>query len=191
LGDAQHGVVRGVEAGIGIRCGVGRDERQVAGVGELDQRILRRLLDRVVAANDLDVEPLREKSFEPLKIGSGLVVLAVGNQPRERALRARGERDQPVGEAVELGEGNMRLLLQRAVEMRRRDQLAQVRIAKLILGEQDQPVDPGLAADFGRARQPEVSAMAGKPSFAARSAIVFGSIAPSSIVKDEKTRSGT
>jgi len=35
-----------------------------------------------------------------------------------------------------------------------------------------------------------VTATAGKPSFAERSAIVFGSIAPSSMVKQEKTRSG-
>jgi len=36
-----------------------------------------------------------------------------------------------------------------------------------------------------------VSATAGNPSLADRSAMVLGSIAPSSMVKDEKTRSGT
>jgi len=36
-----------------------------------------------------------------------------------------------------------------------------------------------------------LSATAGNPSFAVRSAIVFGSIAPSSMVKEENTRSGT
>ena len=49
IGDAQHGVVRGVEAGVGIGGGVGRDQRQVARVGEVDQRVLGRLLDRVAA----------------------------------------------------------------------------------------------------------------------------------------------
>ena len=41
------------------------------------------------------------------------------------------------------------------------------------------------AVAVGERRRP------GKPSFAARFAIALGSIAPSSIVKEEKTRNGT
>ncbi len=47
----------------------------------------------------------------------------------------------------------MRLLLERAVEMRRRNQLAEIGIALLVLGQQDQPVDrlPRRRCSAGRA----------------------------------------
>ena len=57
MGDAQHRVVRGVHVRIAEIRRVGRDQRQVERVGELDQGVLRRVLDRVAAARQLDVEP--------------------------------------------------------------------------------------------------------------------------------------
>src|SRR5215208_2293815 len=49
-------------------------------------------------------------------------------------------------------ESNMRLLLDRAVQMCRRDELAKVRITMLIFRKQHQPVDCRLAADLWRPR---------------------------------------
>ena len=43
----------------------------------------------------------------------------------------------------------MRLQFQRPVEVRRGDELAEVRIAEFVLSKQRQPVDAALAADLG------------------------------------------
>ena len=142
----------GVEAGIGVSGGVGGDDRQIAHIGEVDQRLLRRLLDRVTAADQLDVEPLREQRLQMVEIGFGLVDLPIGDEPRQRALGACGERDQAVARFLERRESNMRVFADGTVEVGRRHERAQVRIARVILGQQHQPVEAGLAADFGRPR---------------------------------------
>ena len=143
LGDAQHRVVRGVEFGLGISGGVGRDQRQIVRVGEVDQRGLGRLLDRIAAAAELDIEPAREQGLQAFEHGSGGRLLALGGEPCQRALPASGQRDQAFGAAVERVERDVRKLLDRAVEMRRRDQRAQIAIAGLVLRVERQPVDHG------------------------------------------------
>ena len=90
IGDAQHRIVRGVEARVGVSRRVGRDQRQVARISEVDQRLFRGLLDRIVArATDLDVEPVGKQRLKPVQIGFGLVALPFGEQPRERAFAPR------------------------------------------------------------------------------------------------------
>ena len=91
------------KAGIGISSGVGRDQRQAAGVGEVDQGRLRRFLDRVAASRQLDVKPLGEERLKVVDIGFGLGLLTVGKKPRQRPFRSRGECDQTVAETLELG----------------------------------------------------------------------------------------
>src|SRR5438874_168174 len=83
-----HRMVRSVACRVRISRGVGRNEWQIAGVGEIDQRILGRFLDRVMAADDLNVEPPREQALQTVEIRLGLTLLSVGKQPRERALGA-------------------------------------------------------------------------------------------------------
>jgi hypothetical protein len=68
-GDAQHRVVRLSERRVGEAAGIGRDQRQVAGIGEVDQRRLRRGLDRVAAPGQLHVEPVAEQRLQPVGIG--------------------------------------------------------------------------------------------------------------------------
>ena len=112
----------------------------------------------------------------------------------------------------------MGLLLNRSIEVGGGNKLAKIGIALVVLGQQREPIDTALPANLARPgdRQQRaddrlhpfgetgvaeghdpykplrsVSATAGNPSFAVRSAIVFGSIAPSSMVKEENTRSGT
>ena len=112
----------------------------------------------------------------------------------------------------------MGLLLNRSIQVGGGNKLAKIGIALVVLGQQREPIDTALPANLaGRATASSVpmigctplakqaslngmtpykplrsvSATAGNPSFAVRSAIVFGSIAPSSMVKEEKTRSGT
>jgi hypothetical protein len=116
LGDAEHRVVGAVEGRVDIGGRVGRDQRQAALIGKLDQAGLGRLLDRIAAAAELDIEPPREQGFEP--VGDRLGVLALGDQPGERALSAPGQGDQAVGPPFERVERDMRVLLDRPAEMR-------------------------------------------------------------------------
>src|SRR3546814_9408010 len=39
VGDAEHRVMRGVEIRLGVTDRIGRDQRQVAGIGKVDQRV--------------------------------------------------------------------------------------------------------------------------------------------------------
>ena len=71
VGDAQQGVVRVVEARLGVASRVGRDERQVGGVGEVDQRGFGGLLDGIAAARQLDVKAIGEQRLQPRGIGLG------------------------------------------------------------------------------------------------------------------------
>ena len=58
--------------------GIGRDQRQVARIGEIDQRGLGRLLDCVAAPCQFDVEPGREQRFQPREQRLGMGVLPLG-----------------------------------------------------------------------------------------------------------------
>src|SRR3546814_8649250 len=60
VGDAEHRVMRGVEIRLGVTDRVGRDQRQVAGIGKVDQRVFGGRFHRIITAHDLDIEPVRE-----------------------------------------------------------------------------------------------------------------------------------
>ena len=141
LGDAQHRVMRGMEARVGVSGRIGRDQRQVPLEGKIDQRLFRCLLDRVVAADDLDVQPIREDRLQTVEIDLRLVLLAIGKKPGERALRARGQRDQALARLLQGREGNVRVQLDRTIQVRRRDEMAEVAVALLVLRQQHEPVD--------------------------------------------------
>ena len=131
----------GVESRVGIGGRVGRDERQVARVGKLDQPRFSCLLDRVAAPGKLDVQPAGEELLQPVEIGGRLLLCPLGKQPGKCTLRARRQRNQAFVQTLELVEDDMRLFRQRPIEVRRRDELAQVRVALVVLGEQDQPIE--------------------------------------------------
>jgi hypothetical protein len=67
-----------MEAWLGIGRRVGRDQGQVMAIGEVEQRALRRLLDRVAAPAELDVKPAREELAKLVEDRLGGVALALG-----------------------------------------------------------------------------------------------------------------
>jgi hypothetical protein len=140
-GDAQHRIMRGVEAGLSEAGGIGGDEGKIARISEVDQRILGALLDIIAASNELDIEPAREDALQPVSIGVSRLLLIVREQAGERALPAGGERDQPVGAADEGGQEDMGILMHRALEMRRRDERAKIVISRLVLRIEGEPVE--------------------------------------------------
>ncbi len=66
------------------------------------------------------------------------VVVAREQRFLDEAVRAAGERDEAVGAAGEIVEPRARIALAPA-QLRERDQLAQVRVAARVFGEQDDP----------------------------------------------------
>ena len=75
IGNAQHRIVRLAEIGFGKTARIGRDQRQIAVIGEVEQMRLGAGLDIVVAAGDLDVKPVGEQRLQPFGIGPRAIML--------------------------------------------------------------------------------------------------------------------
>ncbi len=120
---------------------VRRHERQIALVRELDQRAFRCIFDRIAAPRELDVEPPGEQGLEPVELGLGMIPLAVGEQPRQRAFARPGECDQTLGAPFQVGGRDMRFEFERPVEMRLADEVAEVVVPRLVLRIERQVID--------------------------------------------------
>ncbi len=93
LGDAQHRVVRGVEAGFLETARISRDERQAVAVGEPDERGFGGGLVSVAATAQLEIKPVAEHVLEPRKIAIGGMLLPLRKHPRQATFAARSEAD--------------------------------------------------------------------------------------------------
>lgn len=122
IGDAQHGVVRVAEAAVGEAAGIGRDQRQVAVIGQVDQLLLGRHLDGIVAPRQFDIEAVTIDRLKPVGIGPGPIRLAFGKQAGNAALAPGCQRDQALAEPRQRIEADMGGQLDRAIQMRRRYQ---------------------------------------------------------------------
>ncbi len=143
--------------GIGIGRRIGRDERQIALEGKLDECVFGCLFDRIVPTDDLDVQPIGKQGLQAIEIKSGLILLAVCQQPRQGAFRTRRQGDQALVGLLKRSEWNVRVELDRTIEVRGRNQVTKVPVALLVLRQQHEPVDAG-AARFRRARDGQHSA---------------------------------
>ena len=104
LGDAEQRVVRLVHRGLGEMHVVGRDQRQAACIGEIEQRRLDAPLALLAVALQLDIEPAVEQRLQPLEHGG----VAAGAWPAASSRPtplpgAAGEGQQAVGMAFQLG----------------------------------------------------------------------------------------
>ena len=79
--------MRSVEGRISVSGRVRSYQRQVSRICKIDQRGLRRLLDRVVPARNLDIEAIWKQRLQAVEIGIRLRLLAIGDQPRNRPFR--------------------------------------------------------------------------------------------------------
>src|SRR3546814_12336767 len=86
----------------------------------------------MAAPRQWDIEPSTEQCLELLDIILRRTLLLARQQPRERALAAPGQADQPVGPARDVGQPHMRILLDGTAEVRRRDERAQIVLALLV-----------------------------------------------------------
>ena len=117
MGDAEHGVVRGVKARLGELGRIAGDQRQIAGIGERDQTFLGRILHRIAAARQLDIEPACEQRLQPVAIGLGRARLAIGIEAGQSALAGAGQRDQAFAVAFEIGQRHVRIELGGPIEV--------------------------------------------------------------------------
>ena len=138
--DAEHDVMRIVEIGFGKIGRVGRDQRQVKLMRDLDQARFACAFDRVERPGDLDIDPARKQLQQAIGIANGCIVLSFGNEARHRPFGTPCERDQPIGVFGQLFKRDMGRLFKRAIKMRGRGQRAEIGIACLILRIERQPV---------------------------------------------------
>ena len=138
--------------------GIGRHQRQVARIGEIDQRRFGALLDRIAAPCQFDIEPVGEQRLQAVEQGLGMTLLAFGKQPRDRAFARTGEGDQPIGAAIKVADPDVRFKFERAFEMRLRNEMAQIVVPRLVLRVERQVIDllafrPLVAAGARHAQQ--------------------------------------
>ncbi len=136
FGDAKKRVVGFVILAGGKERLVGGDERQPAGVGELDQRRLGDAFGGRAVALQFDIEAVAVKPLQRLTARQRQRVLAARQGHIERAVRPAGERDQPFAFAVEPGEFQMRPLLRRVFEIGPRAKPHQAAVTALRRGQQ-------------------------------------------------------
>ena len=92
-GDAQQRVVRLVEIG-GVEINVvGRDQRQVERVGQIDQRILDPIFLGEPVTLQLDIEPAREQSGQLFEQRLRHLLAPACEQPANRTRGTAGETD--------------------------------------------------------------------------------------------------
>ena len=141
--DAQHNVVRTMKIGICIAGRVRCHERKAASVSHGDQVGLGCRLGWVPAPRHLDVEAIGEQFDQSIDVAVRCRMLPFGQQPGQRPLTARSERDETIAVAGEPVELDVRLFVYRAPQMGRRNQRTQILIATQILSIKRQPVIGG------------------------------------------------
>ena len=150
---------------------VGRDQRDIPLVSEIDQARFRGALGRSAVALQFDIEPVAEPALQFFAARQRQRVLAADDGDIERPVRPAGERDQPRGLAIEPVKLEVRPLLRRRLEIRARRKPHQAAIAVVAGGEQHDPrpdmVDRAVAdfliaeIDAERAADDRLDAIAG------------------------------
>ena len=123
---------------------VGRDQRNVPLIGEIDQARFRGAFVRRASAFrtmalQFDIEPVAEPALQLFATRQRQRVLAADDGDIKRPVRPAGERDQPRGLAVEPVKLEVRPLLRRRLEISARGKPHQAAIAVVAGGKQHDP----------------------------------------------------
>ena len=137
FGDADQRVMRLVVLALGEQRLVGRDQRDAARIGELDERRLGGAFGRSAVALQLDVEPVAEQPRQRLAAPARQTALAGDDRRIERPAGPSGQRDQAIGLALEPSELEMRLLVRRRLEKCARIEPHQAAVAALARGQEN------------------------------------------------------
>ena len=151
-GDAEQRVMSLEHAAVGEENLVRRHQRQIVGVGEVEQFLLDALLGFLAMAHQLDIEPAGKQRRKLAQRGLSRVVLPFCQQPPDAPRRSAGQRDEAVAMAVQQTHGHLRRIAGRGFQKGPADQYQQIAIAGLGLHQQHKlvglrlrhrPVDDG------------------------------------------------
>ena len=125
-------------------------------MGQVQQRRLDALLVFQPVAQQLDVEAAGIESRQPLEHGFRRARLLRRQETADSPRRSSGERDQPLGVALQIAKGDLRRLAALGREEGLARQLDQVAVAGLVLHQKHQHVRLGPLVVAGAALVPVV-----------------------------------
>src|SRR5579883_3257056 len=152
LGDREQHVVGGIEIGVGEMSVVGRDQRQVMLVGEVDERRLDAILGGKAVAHQLDVEPAGEERLEAEQHRLGGLALPLRQKPPHRARWTASKGDQAAAHALERREIDLRHLAGVALEEGLTHELREVGVADPVLHQHHKRVRRRCGSDPAETR---------------------------------------
>ncbi len=149
IGDAAQDVLRLVVLGLQKADVVGRDQRQIEGVGLRHEPVLGPGLHVVAGADELDIAATGEGVLQGPERRRGRVGPAVEDEPAERALGAARQQDEPVVVGAKPLGGDPDVT-DAAFQVGRRQQLQERAVADLVLAEDGHEADDGLVLGGAR-----------------------------------------
>jgi len=145
LGDADQRVMRLVHGRIGEERLIGGDQRQVVPIGQFHQLRLDAVFRLQTMALQLDVKAPRKRAGKAAQAGLRLVGLSLGDQPADRSHAAAGQGDQAIGAFLDVSDRDLRKLARLGFQKGFADQLQQIGVAGVVLGEQNELIRIGRA----------------------------------------------
>ncbi len=119
VGDAEQRIMRFIHIGAAEMHIVGRDQRDVFRVGEIDQLFFRGALFGQTVTLQLDIEPVAEHRLQPVEKCGRRVRLAFDDQAVERTARPTRQCDQSFGMGCERCRFDMRPVARLGAEIGR------------------------------------------------------------------------
>ena len=138
--DTKQCVVRFVKIAIGKIGVVGRDERQVVTISQLDQTRLGSCLFGRTVAHQLDVQPVRKHAREVDQGSFGGLGLALREKPPDRTAWPSGQAKEPLARLSKIASDDRRLGRHLAREIGPADEIEQVAVARLALRQKHDPI---------------------------------------------------
>ena len=135
LGDADERVVRLEIVGAAEIGLVGGDDRQMIVVSKIEQKRFDRPLLRQTVALKLDIETVAENAFQLVEGGFGKPEIVGGDGAVDHAVRAAGQRDEPLLVESQMSDRDHRLAAVGAVSIGLGGKLDEIGVAARILGE--------------------------------------------------------
>ena len=132
--------MRGVEIFLCKTGRIGGNQWQVIAIGKRNQVWLGFPLNRVKPPRNLHIKPVGKQQAQAVGIVSRCLMLALREQPGQRAFGSCRQRNQAIGASAQRVERDMRLFVDRPAQMRRRNQPAKIIITDFILRIKRQPV---------------------------------------------------
>src|SRR4029077_7782308 len=117
LGNTEQRVMRFVKVAIRKISVVGRDQRKVVTISQLDETRLGPRLLRRSMAHQLDVEPVRKHAGKLDQGGLGGFSLALREKSPDRTARPSGQAKEPLARASKIRSADRRLGRQLAREI--------------------------------------------------------------------------